>query len=746
MQRRVVIAILSLLLPAVGRTQHADAPDRPYDHFLYIRGHTLVLTEVKPGGLYQRDVCRDLDSRMKPFCVARGKLYVLRNHQLLEIDLGTGMRRKFPGHIEPYVHDAGRLYAVLAQRHAEDRPGVLRILDFRRGLFRELPWRHPKRHGQFIAVSPDHRRLAYATCEALPKRDRIEWLPNGGWKYPAGPGGYLVTILDLETGAETQPGRRLDYSQPMESSSITFGLPLAWLDTRTILCVHDRDTGGELTPLGAMSYALTTMDALTGETEEISAVPGVLNTVRLAQEASGQTAYVDITAGNRADWGRYRIDRATRTLVKDDRIKGEFRLSGVPGKTKQLFFGERLLGEARVRRYVSVSPDAQRVVWYGVTDGTVRNELQCFDATSDSVGTAAKDWASSFLHWCSAEELKKSATQEEADGWLPLDELLYAGGGQGPPSLPIELRRGWRRVASWAGRARAKDGILHKAGASEPVRFEMLDPDKRCVWVRGIDPPIDPVAYPVLAMKYTARGLNPNTKSYTIWLDDGTGPSRGGLAAVVQRELTVDGNVHGLEQDLRTVRQRGPKQHGSGYGPRGPIRTLALGVQCGRQAPCELEVFDICFLADGTDVPEPKFVVEFMGTNNTILIHPIEANFPDEQLRLLTRVDQGHWQKQLRLGPIPRGKHRVQVECSLSDRYSHPALFESTVNVTGTIDDVVKAAVEQLSATMFRDRQAAQQTLLSYGTFVVPYLEGLENHEDPDVRRRVRRILRAVSE
>lgn len=141
--------------------------------------------------------------------------------------------------------------------------------------------------------------------------------------------------------------------------------------------------------------------------------------------------------------------------------------------------------------------------------------------------------------------------------------------------VEVMMLRRWH-ASGWAGNLQAQKFSLEIVDNTFP-RFTVGDPKLRLVWIYYLDLPIDFNRYPMLVLKYRAQNTA-STGSYTIWLDDGTGPNNGGFSPVRSNELIADGEVHILKKDIRTFK------------PRGNIIGIALGVMCGDTAPA---VFDL---------------------------------------------------------------------------------------------------------------------------------------------------------
>lgn len=158
----------------------------------------------------------------------------------------------------------------------------------------------------------------------------------------------------------------------------------------------------------------------------------------------------------------------------------------------------------------------------------------------------------------------------------------------------VDPAAGWNAVA-WASDLNTEAAELDAAG--DHPRFSVEEPGKRGVWVKSLNPPVDPGDHPVLVLKYRARNIA--ATRYAIWLDDGTGPNNGkGVWAIDCGELVADGQVHEIRRDL--------SQPGRpGLPTAGPFNLVALGVSAKPGEKAWLDLIDLRFEVAGPVPPAP---------------------------------------------------------------------------------------------------------------------------------------------
>ena len=175
---------------------------------------------------------------------------------------------------------------------------------------------------------------------------------------------------------------------------------------------------------------------------------------------------------------------------------------------------------------------------------------------------------------------------ERAGGRPPVEATGAASGDTPPRSVEVDIHRGWR----WVSWAQPQESRLHSMGLDADFpRFTVSDPNLRNTWIRRLKPQLDWQRYPILVLKYRASNVR-KTKmdkvtNYLIWVDDGTGPDRGGHILFMASDLVDDGQVHELRKDMRPFK------------PKGPITTVALGLTCPDKSPALFELVEIRFEA-----------------------------------------------------------------------------------------------------------------------------------------------------
>jgi hypothetical protein len=169
-----------------------------------------------------------------------------------------------------------------------------------------------------------------------------------------------------------------------------------------------------------------------------------------------------------------------------------------------------------------------------------------------------------------------------------------------PPQRGVALPTGDWDSNSWADNSNHLDTEqVSEESIGDVTKFTVAEPGKWHVWTRyDKDPPIDVKRYPILVMQYRSNASGTGPGNYVLWLDDGTGPNRGGLFYCPPNYLVHDGKVHIFRTDLR-------KRDTKDVRPRGPIIGMALGVCCGEKPPpVTFELLALRFeVADGPPAP-----------------------------------------------------------------------------------------------------------------------------------------------
>ncbi len=324
-----------------------------YDHFLFTRRDgaegqegtkTLVLGKVTAEGFELRDIHATPEFRYpweKPLCAVGGILYGTKGSDLFSVNLATSQMEVLSSAargsvctiIVSYIYADGRLYGIAP----DEEVSTLRVLDFNKGAYRDIctlesGW------GDNPTISPDHKHLAYFVTE---------------------PNGFLLTVVDVDSGQVAQPSEPIGFVVPSIASTF-YAPPLIWVDAQRVLCIRTevmREDPNSLSGGEAM-HKLTFIHAVTGKMEDILVLPGnpyMRFCPALIQDYIGVGPRVHMLHG---DLGDYRLDLASGKLVEDDTVNGDYGVSD-----GYLFQGEKELGPAE-RDHVRVSPDAKRAIWF----------------------------------------------------------------------------------------------------------------------------------------------------------------------------------------------------------------------------------------------------------------------------------------------------------------------------------------------------------------------------------------------
>jgi len=398
----VPLALTALvLIAAVGHSEPATSEERSETaakdsiettggYFLFLRGtpmnssRTLVLAEARPDGLDLRDVATG-DLKGEALCAVDGKVYMVAYDRLYAIDLATGERHQIPsfGRYGPYCYDMKRLYRAMRG----PKGATLRLYDFARCAYRDVT----KLPGAFrsdysITVSPDHGRLAY--CKA---------------KEPLFVGGFMLVVVNLNTGTSREVGPLIEYYYP--SSHLVEYPPFVWLDSETVLVVR-MSKPTEQGSIGEPPYMLTTVNVLTGDTRDVLTFPG--DPAKLRPPAWDGSAHVTVVSD------RYRIDIERGRLVRDYSAGELFhRIPGQDGvevlhANKRIDFAERWTGRSSLHATdLFVSPDGQRVLW-GIHDSSEPQhyKLKYYDARDETVRLVTEEWDRNWVLWVDAKDLQ----------------------------------------------------------------------------------------------------------------------------------------------------------------------------------------------------------------------------------------------------------------------------------------------------------------------------------------------------
>jgi hypothetical protein len=116
---------------------------------------------------------------------------------------------------------------------------------------------------------------------------------------------------------------------------------------------------------------------------------------------------------------------------------------------------------------------------------------------------------------------------------------------------PVWQARHW----SYPHHPRGKS-FAHRA-TLDGVEFRLDDPTAVQVWTMRFKPVINIDTHPIVTMRYRAVNTDPGPGWYSLWIDDGTGPSAGGLIPFTLTDIQGDGQVHEIQRDLRLLSPQG---------------------------------------------------------------------------------------------------------------------------------------------------------------------------------------------
>jgi len=309
---------------------------------------TLVMAMVTADEFEFRDVETSPYASYRwaePLCVTGRILYCIDGSDLVSIDLASSQSELLSSWsvksectmINPrsaWTCADNRLYGMEQSGDIT----TLRLLDFGKSAYCDIAIVEIGTPGRAMAVSPDHKRLAYFVQD---------------------PNGYLLTIVDVESGEVTLPSEPVTFIIPMIASTLGGGPPLVWIDSDKVLCLCSEILGEDPNSLGGRKgvHKLVQINATTGEMEDVILLP-VNPYIRFApdmiQDYIGTGLLFQVQHGG---LGYYRVDIEARKLVEDNRVAGNYSLYN-----GYLFHGEKELGPAG-RKDVKVSEDGKRCLW-----------------------------------------------------------------------------------------------------------------------------------------------------------------------------------------------------------------------------------------------------------------------------------------------------------------------------------------------------------------------------------------------
>lgn len=394
--------------------------DSPYEYFLFTRytqqpsTKTLVLAHITDKGIELKDiVTEDFGTYHwgEPICVTGGKLYSMSYFTLYSIDLltketeqlsvrSTGSADYYNFNFSDAVSFADNCLYGLSQK---GNTATLRQLDFERGVFRDIANVSNSPPDRIMAISPDNKRLAYFTNGSNQSRDER---------------GYLLTIVEVESGKITQPAKPIKFIIPMIASSFP-SIPVIWLDAENVAFVRSEAPEGEsefsTTRGGVNMLAMANIN--TGKMEDITPLPGnpyMQFAPKLVQDNTGTGHRVITTRDNT----EYLIDIKNHKIVENDLIAGEYRFAFGHIHSK-----DQDLGSVK-SRYFNVSIDGKRAMWMSnETTNMDSADLYYHDPAQEKPVAVAKVYNSDGI-WLKAEDLRERTVKTvQGTQWIPLQDL-----------------------------------------------------------------------------------------------------------------------------------------------------------------------------------------------------------------------------------------------------------------------------------------------------------------------------------
>ena len=409
--------------PAI--TLKAKPNNSPYEYYLFTRVdreqrqdtvRTLVLGHITANGLEFKDIETDTYGRYRwgePVCVTGGKLYSFKYSELICIDLATKQSERLSSRtsgskyniINPSTSTCFADKCLYGLGEMENTK-ILRLIDFEKAAYRDIVNVNTVLPHNFIAISPDRKRLAYFSSD-----------PNDGIYPSSNKGGYFLTIVDVESGEVTLPAEPIDFLVAAIASSFP-GIPIVWIDSETVAFIRTeiQEKERNLFSSGSAVHMLSIVNADIGQMEDIMPLPGnpyMRFAPDLIQDNVGVGPRVCI---KHEDQGDYRLDIKTRKLVEDDMLGGDYSIS-----YGHLFYGDKNLGPAE-RRHLKISPDAKRIIWIQddqlfYHDDAQENGVQITEAyLSEGVGL-----------WLKQEDLRSRAAGGSLSAeWIAFKDLTSA--------------------------------------------------------------------------------------------------------------------------------------------------------------------------------------------------------------------------------------------------------------------------------------------------------------------------------
>ena len=423
-----------------------DANKSVYDHFFYLRHDpdqsgtaitdSLIQVTVTPKGFDERVIYskNNLHVGWEPLCTARGKFYGLHINSLVSIDLASGKAEELGDRIGVHAFAGGKLYARVGDS--------LHVYDLVHRAYRDVgkigePIHFQRSGAAGLSISPDRKFVSL--FQRIPNPlNKERFLP-----------GFKLCLVDVETGNMNIVGPEIPaISYLTGGGTADEGPPYVWLDPSTIVLVREEadrfepafSNGGGLKPAAASTVCQ--LDIKTGQLTNIVVLP------RWRREM-GEPFFRGILNDGvprivMGEMGQYAIDIKNKSLIENDRLRGDYRFSR--GKPPQhLIFGETPLAEADQFTSISVAPNGDRVAWL-IRSSNVETSLFYHDSTEGHVHSVASGWLPNLwaradsergsIVWATSKDLEP-ATERIPDGWNAIPTAPFPAP---PPPRNPDLR------------------------------------------------------------------------------------------------------------------------------------------------------------------------------------------------------------------------------------------------------------------------------------------------------------------
>ncbi len=398
----------------------------PYEYFLFTRIDqsqglglkTLVLGHITDNTIEFTDIKSEIASNYhwyNPLCVTGGKIYFSDNVQFFCLDLATKQEKillnksgnSSSGVLKiayPNSITGNCLYQLLKN----NKQSILQEIDFENQAYRDITDINTTITGGSISISSDKKHLAFFTKD---------------------PNGYLLRIVDLESGKVTYPIKPIQFINTFSYASYYKhrrpDIPIIWLDSQTVAFIRtevskdktvqiESDFPGEIKELPAAEHIFSVVNINTGKIEDITKLPGNPNSYigpKLMQDniEPGPLVYIE-----QDSLGAFRIDLKNHKLVEDGYINGNYSIN-----FDRLYYKDSDIGQADIEHF-SVTPDGKRILWKEEQeDNPEITQLYYHDISQDKAIPVARGIHSGYAElWFKKEDiLIRTESKELAAGW-----------------------------------------------------------------------------------------------------------------------------------------------------------------------------------------------------------------------------------------------------------------------------------------------------------------------------------------